>query len=68
MSPITHLLANIRTYAAMVVLIGGAITAQGLLHGTLAADLATAVAIAGAIATPPPRNEQVTADTARRQE
>lgn len=64
----THLLGNLRTYAAAVVLVGGAILAQGVLGPTWARDLAVVVAVAGAIATPPPASTHLEDTTGRRGE
>lgn len=64
----SHLLANLRTYAAAVVLVGGAILAQGVLDPTWAKDLAVLVAVCTAVATPPPARTRVAPPTGRRGE
>lgn len=62
-----HLLDNLRTYAAAVVLVGGAVLSANVLGDQVARDVAIVVAVAGAIAVPAPKSTKVTADTGRRQ-
>lgn len=62
-----HLLGNLRTYAAAVVLVGGAVLSANVLGDQVARDVAVVVAVAGAIAVPAPRSTKVTAVTGRRQ-
>lgn len=64
---ISHLLVNLRTYAAAVVLIGGAVLGADVLPDTWAKDVAVAVAIAGAVAVPAPRSVKVEPTTGPRQ-
>lgn len=63
----SHLLTNLRTYAAAVVLVGGAILATDVLDPTWAKDVAAAVAVAAAIATPAPKSAKVDAGRMPRQ-
>lgn len=63
----THLLANLRTYAAALVLVGGAVLGADVLPDTWAKDLAVAVAIAGAVAVPAPKSTKVKPTTGPRQ-
>ena len=62
-----HLLANLRTYAAAIVLVGGAVLSANVLGDQVARDVAIVVAVAGAVAVPAPKSTKVTASTGRRQ-